>query len=196
MNDSPKELFALDLGNSTCRMGIFRGSRISDDAFVDTDRFIDNPQILLERTGNGSSPLCYCSVCPPAEIELVKWAIASNKELFCLTNRTCLDFPIAYPCPEEIGPDRIANSFAVHRTSELPVIVIDVGTATTFDVVNEEDGYLGGVIAPGPQGFWISFIKIRLFCPRSRTGARLPNLPSEKQRAMPCSWEQGWVLDP
>jgi len=41
----------------------------------------------------------------------------------------------------------------VHRTSELPAIVIDVGTATTFDVVGVKEGYMGGVIAPGPQGF-------------------------------------------
>jgi type III pantothenate kinase len=180
MNDSPKDLFALDLGNSTCRVGIFRGSRISDDAFVDTDRFIDNPQILLERTENGSSPLCYCSVCPPAEIELVKWAIASNKELFCLTNRTCLDFPIAYPCPEEIGPDRIANSFAVHRTSELPAIVIDVGTATTFDVINEEDGYLGGVIAPGPQGFLDFLHQNTALLPKVAYGSKAPESPIGK----------------
>jgi type III pantothenate kinase len=51
--------------------------------------------------------------------------------------------------PREMGPDRVVNAVAVHKLYKGPVIVIDLGTATTFDVVSKEGDYLGGAIAPG-----------------------------------------------
>lgn len=51
--------------------------------------------------------------------------------------------------PEEAGADRLVNSFAAHRIYGGPLIVLDFGTATTFDVVDEEGRYAGGAIAPG-----------------------------------------------
>jgi type III pantothenate kinase len=51
--------------------------------------------------------------------------------------------------PREVGADRIANTAAVHRLHGGPAIVIDLGTATTFDVVSKDGDYLGGAIAPG-----------------------------------------------
>jgi type III pantothenate kinase len=51
--------------------------------------------------------------------------------------------------PQEIGPDRIVNAAAVRALYGVPAIVIDFGTATTFDVVDGDGGYLGGAIAPG-----------------------------------------------
>lgn len=50
---------------------------------------------------------------------------------------------------EEVGADRIANAVAVNRMYRMPAVVIDFGTATTFDVVSREGEYIGGVIAPG-----------------------------------------------
>src|SRR5690606_30084039 len=51
--------------------------------------------------------------------------------------------------PKELGADRIVNAVAALYLYGSPVIVIDFGTATTFDVINEEGSYIGGVIAPG-----------------------------------------------
>jgi type III pantothenate kinase len=51
--------------------------------------------------------------------------------------------------PREVGADRIVNSAAAHHLHGGPVIIVDLGTATTFDVVSEEGDYIGGVIAPG-----------------------------------------------
>src|SRR6476661_5024658 len=63
--------------------------------------------------------------------------------------------PILYKNPAEVGADRIANSIAAYetygKTHRLPLIVADLGTATTFDVVTANGEYLGGVICPGPQ---------------------------------------------
>ena len=56
---------------------------------------------------------------------------------------------IDYPRPDSIGPDRLANAVAARRRFGAPVVVVDFGTAVTFDVVNARGNYVGGIIAPG-----------------------------------------------
>jgi type III pantothenate kinase len=51
--------------------------------------------------------------------------------------------------PDEVGTDRLVNSLAAHKIYGGPIIVVDFGTATTFDVINEKGAYIGGVISPG-----------------------------------------------
>jgi len=58
-------------------------------------------------------------------------------------------FAIKVDNPEEVGADRLLNALAGHRKYVGPLVVVDFGTATTFDVVAKDGGYLGGVIAPG-----------------------------------------------
>ena len=60
-----------------------------------------------------------------------------------------LTIPVRLDRPEEVGADRLVNAVAAHRLYGGPLIVIDFGTATTFDVVDDDGGYLGGVICPG-----------------------------------------------
>jgi len=57
--------------------------------------------------------------------------------------------PIAYDNPREVGADRIVNAVAAYEKYKRAMIIVDFGTATTFDVVSEEGAYLGGAIAPG-----------------------------------------------
>lgn len=57
--------------------------------------------------------------------------------------------PLAYPSPREIGPDRLANAVSAFYDFPLPAVVIDMGTAVTFDIVTAQGGYEGGIIAPG-----------------------------------------------
>jgi type III pantothenate kinase len=68
-----------------------------------------------------------------------------------LIARATLDwgFQIKMDNPEEVGADRLLNSLAAHRKYKGPLVVVDFGTATTFDVVDDEGAYRGGVIAPG-----------------------------------------------
>jgi type III pantothenate kinase len=56
---------------------------------------------------------------------------------------------ITYPNPREIGADRIVNAAAANRLYKAPIIVVDMGTGTTFDIVNRDGDFIGGVIAPG-----------------------------------------------
>jgi len=68
-----------------------------------------------------------------------------------LVARSNLDwgFEIKVDSPAEVGADRLLNSLAAHRAYHGPLVVIDFGTATTFDVVDRDGSYMGGVIAPG-----------------------------------------------
>ena len=68
-----------------------------------------------------------------------------------LIARSTLDwgFAIKVDNPAEVGADRLLNSLAAHQRYEGPLVVIDFGTATTFDVIDKDGAYLGGVIAPG-----------------------------------------------
>ena len=180
MNDRHSKVFSLDLGNSTCRIAFFDEGRLGKDAFVCAKSFVDNPECLLHEVTNSSSPLAYCSVSPIAESSLRKWCSQTGREAVNLKNDCYRGFPISYPRPDEIGQDRIANSFAAHRTSELPAIVIDVGTATTFDVVDRKEGYAGGVIAPGPQGFLDFLHQNTALLPEVRLTDEAPSLPIGK----------------
>jgi type III pantothenate kinase len=60
-----------------------------------------------------------------------------------------LGIPVRIDRPEEVGADRVVNAVAAHRLYGGPLIIVDFGTATTFDVVDEDGGYAGGIIAPG-----------------------------------------------
>ena len=68
-----------------------------------------------------------------------------------LVARSHLDwgFDIRVDAPDEVGADRLLNALAAHKKYRSPLVVIDYGTATTFDVVDVDGAYIGGVIAPG-----------------------------------------------
>lgn len=67
------------------------------------------------------------------------------------TNGIKLGIEILIKKPEQVGADRIVNAIAGHKKYGGPLIIVDFGTATTFDVVDSEGNYCGGVIAPGPN---------------------------------------------
>ncbi|HEX7571083.1 MAG TPA: type III pantothenate kinase, partial [Verrucomicrobiae bacterium] len=66
-----------------------------------------------------------------------------------LTAKSVRGVGIDYPKPDSIGPDRLANAVAARRRFGAPVVVVDFGTAVTFDVVDSKGNYVGGIIAPG-----------------------------------------------
>ena len=107
---------------------------------------------LLSRHLDGKIPaqVAMCSVVPKATgraAALVKkvWRIAP----FQLNSRTLRGLGIEYPKPASIGADRLANALAARSEFGAPVVVVDFGTAVTFDVVNRRGNYAGGIIAPG-----------------------------------------------
>lgn len=125
---------------------------VSDDTagFSDTIR-LPTAEITVESLGETLAALAFdavalCSVVP-AVATIVRGAVPHP--LHEISHHSDLPIGIDYPAPEQIGADRLANAVAVHSMRPAPAIVIDFGTAVTFDVVGKPGRYLGGVIAPG-----------------------------------------------
>src|SRR5947207_5673491 len=88
-----------------------------------------------------------CSVVPKKNGVVRK--AARRSRILWLTPRVKLGVGIDYPNPKTIGADRLANAAAVASIYDCPAIVVDFGTAVTFDIVSAQRKYIGGVIAPG-----------------------------------------------
>ena len=146
-----ESLLCLDLGNTTCKIGIWKNGKISKERIIPTHTFV-NSELPWLNEWSQKDGIAYCSVVPNAESSLLKALVSRKLSPYSLTASTQSILPIGYPKPEEIGADRIANAIAVYQNFDLPAVVIDLGTATTFDVVTANGGYVGGVIIPGPQG--------------------------------------------
>jgi type III pantothenate kinase len=151
MSRPDKSFLCLDLGNTTCRGAVWSDDEIIEQHVISTNDFISNCNEWLTQWIQ-IREITYCSVVPNAEHALTSSFYGSNRVLTSLTAINQSILPIRYPNPQEIGADRIANAIAVFMKHMLPALVIDLGTATTFDVITDDGGYEGGVIIPGPQG--------------------------------------------
>lgn len=150
-----KNLICVDLGNTTIHFGSFAKNEIALERSVGAAIAHRQPseltKLIEEITASEEGPwaAAYCSVTPEANPLLENSLSGFVEEIFELTASTCPELNITHPNPQEVGADRLANAIAVQTHHEAPAIVIDLGTATTFDVIGTESGYEGGVIAPG-----------------------------------------------
>jgi len=149
MNPNLQEVCCLDIGNTSCQIVNFQGTESCKSQKIGTHEFIKEPSLLLPPSQK-DIPVSYCSVVPKATKALQKHILDFGFQARQIGASQNL-IPIAYPLPQEIGADRIANSIATYKKFPLPALVVDIGTATTFDVITDR-GYEGGVILPGPQG--------------------------------------------
>lgn len=94
--------------------------------------------------------IAFCSVVPAAIPRLHQLLAGQSCPLWQLTHEVNLGVPITYPQPAEIGHDRLANAAGATALGDAPVVVIDLGTAVTFDIISQRGGYEGGIITPGP----------------------------------------------
>ena len=143
----------IDIGNTNTHFGFYNDGVLTKEKRIKTKQIINNNYDLIHQYIFNQFPVSYCSVVPNAENSLVEFLKEGNFNFFNLNYKTNKILPIKYPNLIEIGQDRIANSLVAYISNCLPSIVIDIGTATTFDVIKKDEGYIGGVIAPGPQGY-------------------------------------------
>lgn len=114
-----------------------------------------------------------CSVVPE-KANILRAFLASRGPVHALTHESDTGLAIDYPFPAQIGADRLANAIGVASRHGAPAIVIDFGTAVTFDVVSAGPAYSGGVIAPG-LGAMQDYL--------GRRTALLPKIELEEPRA-------------
>ncbi len=147
-------LLAVDVGNTQTALCLYRGDELVDHWRLATERSstADELGVLLGGLLDFESVdgICLSSTVPVLvrewETLAAKWAHAP---LLVVGPGVKTGIPIRYDDPREVGPDRIVNSVAAKVRYGAPVIVVDFGTSTNFDVVSPDGEYVGGVIAPG-----------------------------------------------
>lgn len=142
----------IDIGNTHAHYGLVSGQTINATGNFPTRHFIDGPSeefaSLVAPLTKKATCIAFCSVVPAINHHLQLSLNPFGKTVFQLTHETCIGLNLAYPKPAEIGQDRIANALAAQQFFGLPAVVIDMGTAVTFDIITPL-GYEGGIIAPG-----------------------------------------------
>lgn len=150
-------LLAIDIGNTNIVVGFYDGNRLVSSLRFATDhgRTSDESALVLHqfmqlKNLSGIDGIIVATVVPRLDPIFRRMSL-DHFHIEPLVVHSGLKFNINfdYPNPPEIGADRICNSVAAFKQFGGPCIVVDFGTATTFDVVSAKGSYLGGVIAPG-----------------------------------------------
>ncbi len=144
--------YCIDIGNTSIHYGLVEGRRVTAAGDFPTAALRDGPSAefsalaapFLKEAGGAA----WCSVVPAVNANLAKTLEGAGVPLFHLNHRNCPGLDLAYPEPAEIGEDRLANAIAAQEYFGIPAVVVDMGTAVTFDIVTAA-GYEGGIIAPG-----------------------------------------------
>lgn len=168
-------LIALDVGNTNVTLGIVRGGDVTSSCHAPTrpsatpdelDATLDELLHLDGATLDEADEIVLASVVPAVTATVAE--IAERRGIRLLTaDSTNIPIPIRVDQPAAVGDDRLVNALAAAHLYGKPAIVIDLGTATTFDVVAADGAFIGGAIAPG--------LEIGLDALAART-ARLPRI--------------------
>lgn len=152
-------LLVIDVGNTQTVLGLYNGDHLAGNWRLTTrrDRTLDETRLwlrgLLELDGfdrNVVTGLAVSSVVPAVTATLREAGerLAADSVLV-IEPGVRTGMPIQIDNPREVGADRVVNSVAARHKYGAPVIVVDFGTSTNFDVVGREGEYLGGAISPG-----------------------------------------------
>ena len=152
-------LLAVDIGNTNVVMGVFEGDQLKGSWRVQTERRRMPDEwglmiiTLLEHRGYQTSAVTdviVSSVVPPLTNALREMAqIYFGVAALVVEPGIKTGVAVRYENPKEVGADRIVNAVAALHYYGAPAIIIDFGTATTFDAISGHGEYLGGAIAPG-----------------------------------------------
>jgi type III pantothenate kinase len=152
-------LLVIDVGNTNTSLGVFDGANLVAHWRMATVRYRTSDEWgVLSRQMFALAGVDYkeigaviiASVVPPLNQPLERMAenYYGHKAVF-VDNKADVGMPIRYNPPTDVGADRIVDAVAAVARYGAPCIVVDFGTATTFDAINADGEYLGGVITPG-----------------------------------------------
>lgn len=179
-------LLAIDIGNTNTVVGVFDKDRLLAHFRIASSHTLTVDEAglfvisLFNRHINADlsqiGRIAICSVVPSltAIYEQMSRKYCRTEPL-TINSRIKLPFKIDYLDPTEVGADRLANAAAGYAHLKTAHVVVDIGTATTFDVVGDNGDYLGGVITPGPGTAGASLAKraARLFEVRTEKPDRI-----------------------
>jgi len=161
-------LLTIDVGNTHITVGLFQAKELKHTWRLNTHRHYTSDELGIQflnllATKNMDVSLlggvCIASVVPSLDEPFRAMSRTYLRQTPLVVGPgTDLGIRNLYKNPEEVGADRLVNAVAVHALYRKPVIVVDFGTATTFDCVSAKGDYLGGAICPGLElaGEWLA----------------------------------------
>ena len=154
-------LLVVDAGNTQTHLGTFDGTELVQDWRFATVRQSTADELgarlrsLLSLRGLSFSDIDASIISSTVPQLLPEWTAMAERylghEMPAVGPGVRTGMPLRYENPREIGPDRLVNAIAAYERAEGACVVVDFGTAVTFDVVSEEGEYLGGIIFPGVE---------------------------------------------
>lgn len=151
-------LLAIDIGNTNVSLGVFMGQVLRESWRISTERYrmADEyrplfSQLLagIELTPSRLRGVVIASVVPPVLAAIQESFEKEGVRVMVLSGALDFGIPVHYDPPTSVGADRLANAIAVQEKYGQPAIIVDLGTATTIDVLDASGAYAGGAIAPG-----------------------------------------------
>lgn len=155
-------LLAVDVGNTQTVFGLLRGTevvehwRVASDSRRTADELVVILHSLMSRSpvpAGSPGGIAVCSTVPPVlrELRLLCRRYYPDVPTLVVENGADAGIPVLLDNPLEVGSDRVVNAVATVDRYGGPAIVVDFGTATTYDAISASGEYLGGAIAPGIQ---------------------------------------------
>jgi len=166
-------LLAIDIGNTNINLAIFRGNKIIKKFIIPTYDY-GLGKLKPQLKNSAIDKIYICSVVP----KITKTITAdlkklTNKKAIVIGKDIFVPIKNLYRNPKHVGQDRLVNAYAAVKLYKAPAIIVDFGTAITFDIISKKGEYLGGMILPG--------LGISLHCLNEKT-ALLPNIKLEAPR--------------
>ncbi len=150
-------ILTIDIGNTTIALGVVKSGRVLDATRIDTvaDRRALSAALgpvlkSFKRKKYAFEKVCICSVVPRIG-DMIAGLLRKDFgfQVFVVGKDVHVPIKNAYRNPKQVGQDRLVGAYAAMQLYGKPLIVVDLGTAITFDVVSAQGVYLGGAIVPG-----------------------------------------------
>jgi len=182
----PKKLLVADIGNTQMVFGLFDDGkllthwRLSSQHQLTPDELAWQLHGMFEQSGHPADQvhgIMVASVVPHLDTPLTDACqrICGKRPAFVGTSEVKTGMAVDYKNPKEVGADRIVNAVAVREQFGSPAIVLDCGTATTFDVISPQGHYAGGLILPGIE------VALAALCQRA---AKLPEVSIQRSEEL------------
>lgn len=149
-------LLTIDIGNTNITLGVFEDESILETFRLPSDKELPQEEYeILLHTLFKKYKITACIIASVVD-ELTRTLKHAADNVFhlnsiVLTNKLNLGINLKLKNPREAGADRIANACGAYMLYSKPAIIVDIGTATTFDILDKNGDFLGGVIMPGPN---------------------------------------------
>jgi type III pantothenate kinase len=144
-------LLAVDIGNTTIGFAVIHKSgRIESVAIIDTDAKVTKIKAVVAKIlkAHPISRVIICSVVPKAS-KTLEDILKKTVPVDIIGRDIMVPIKNLYKNPKQVGQDRLVGAYGAMKIYGRPVIVVDLGTAITFDVISQKGEYLGGAIVPG-----------------------------------------------